>query len=170
MSFNPSAYDRSSSVFVLRRDLDGELNWADKEAIAAVRQGAADLSSEPASIHSPLLGSVQDEPESAEEADQGYDARLQFAMNASLVANVLLLLAKAYAFYWSGSKAVLASAADSFVDIASQVPLPSAAAGGFCSFIFVEAWLWFPPTDEHQVAFLQKQNSLSRLDMSLLLQ
>ena len=37
------------------------------------------------------------------------------------VANVLLLLAKAFAYYYSHSKAVLASTADSFVDIASQV-------------------------------------------------
>jgi hypothetical protein len=47
--------------------------------------------------------------------------RIAFAMNASLVANVLLLVAKIVAFILSSSKAVLASAADSFVDIASQV-------------------------------------------------
>ncbi len=39
----------------------------------------------------------------------------------SLIANVLLLVAKVVAFILSQSKSVLASAADSFVDIASQV-------------------------------------------------
>lgn len=42
-------------------------------------------------------------------------------MIASLIANVLLLAAKIVAFVLSQSKSVLASAADSFVDIASQV-------------------------------------------------
>lgn len=47
--------------------------------------------------------------------------RIQFAMISSLIANVLLLASKIVAFVLSGSKSVLASAADSFVDIASQV-------------------------------------------------
>lgn len=42
-------------------------------------------------------------------------------MNISLVANVLLLVVKIYAFWFSKSKAILASAADSLVDIASQL-------------------------------------------------
>ena len=42
-------------------------------------------------------------------------------MNVSLAANVLLLLIKFYAFWRSRSKAILASAADSLVDIASQL-------------------------------------------------
>ena len=42
-------------------------------------------------------------------------------MGASMVANVALLLAKIVAYVLSRSKAVLASTADSFVDIASQV-------------------------------------------------
>lgn len=42
-------------------------------------------------------------------------------MAASMVANVALLLAKIVAYVLSRSKAVLASTADSFVDIASQV-------------------------------------------------
>ena len=48
------------------------------------------------------------------------DARMRLAVNSSLVVNVLLLAAKAWAYYYSHSKAVLASTADSFVDIASQ--------------------------------------------------
>lgn len=47
--------------------------------------------------------------------------RIRFAMISSLIANVLLLVAKIVAFILSQSKSVLASAADSFVDIASQV-------------------------------------------------
>ncbi|EIE27327.1 cation efflux protein [Coccomyxa subellipsoidea C-169] len=42
-------------------------------------------------------------------------------MVSSLIANVMLLVAKIVAFILSQSKSVLASAADSFVDIASQV-------------------------------------------------
>ena len=64
-------------------------------------------------------------PNSAQPYDTGDYAELQgrirFAMIASLIANVLLLAAKIVAFVLSQSKSVLASAADSFVDIASQV-------------------------------------------------
>ena len=48
-------------------------------------------------------------------------ARMSLAMWTSLVANVLLLAAKIVAYMLSHSSAILASAADSFVDIASQV-------------------------------------------------
>lgn len=51
------------------------------------------------------------------------DSRLQWATNLSLAGNVALLLVKAYAFTVSGSFAVLASLADSGVDLASQVVL-----------------------------------------------
>ena len=47
--------------------------------------------------------------------------RVSFAMNISLAANIFLLVVKIYAFYASKSKAILASAADSLVDIASQL-------------------------------------------------
>lgn len=42
-------------------------------------------------------------------------------MNLSLVVNVFLLIVKVYAYWASTSKAILASAADSLVDIASQL-------------------------------------------------
>lgn len=42
-------------------------------------------------------------------------------MNISLVVNVFLLIVKVYAYWVSTSKAILASAADSLVDIASQL-------------------------------------------------
>lgn len=42
-------------------------------------------------------------------------------MNVSLAVNVFLLAVKIYAFVTSKSKAILASAADSLVDIASQL-------------------------------------------------
>ena len=51
------------------------------------------------------------------------DSQLQWATNLSLAGNVALLLVKAYAFAVSGSFAVLASLADSGVDLASQVVL-----------------------------------------------
>ncbi len=53
-------------------------------------------------------------------------------MVSSLIANVLLLVAKIVAFILSQSKSVLASAADSFVDIASQVT-PHAAIRPSCN-------------------------------------
>jgi hypothetical protein len=62
-------------------------------------------------------GSVPETPEQAR-----LQRRIRFAMHTSLVANVALLLAKIVAFALSRSKAVLASTADSFVDIASQAP------------------------------------------------
>ena len=49
------------------------------------------------------------------------DSRMRLAVNSSLAVNMILLIAKAWAYYYSHSKAVLASTADSFVDIASQV-------------------------------------------------
>lgn len=42
-------------------------------------------------------------------------------MNVSLAVNIFLLIVKIYAFITSKSKAILASAADSLVDIASQL-------------------------------------------------
>ena len=43
------------------------------------------------------------------------------ADNVSWVVNIALFIAKFYAWYISGSKAVLASLADSFVDLVSQI-------------------------------------------------
>ena len=43
------------------------------------------------------------------------------ADNVSWVVNFLLLFSKTYAYHFSGSKAVLASLVDSFVDIISQI-------------------------------------------------
>ena len=112
-----SYLDRSSAILTIKRGSDGNLSMAEE---VQVKLGAAEGIPEVADIQAPLLGSAQGDPETASDVDEGYDGRLQFAMNASLVANVVLLIAKAYAFYWSRSKAVLASTADSFVDIASQ--------------------------------------------------
>ena len=49
------------------------------------------------------------------------DSKMDFAFNASLVVNVLLFAVKIYAYVVSQSKSVLASCADSLVDIASQL-------------------------------------------------
>ena len=49
------------------------------------------------------------------------DRKMDFAFNASLVVNVLLFAVKIYAYVASRSKSVLASCADSLVDIASQL-------------------------------------------------
>ena len=43
---------------------------------------------------------------------------MRFGMTASLIANVILLVAKIYAYIWSHSKAVLASAGKPLVDLA----------------------------------------------------
>ncbi|KAK9828197.1 hypothetical protein WJX74_002590 [Apatococcus lobatus] len=51
------------------------------------------------------------------------DKKMDFAYNISLVVNVALFAAKIYAFAVSHSKSVLASCADSLVDIASQLVL-----------------------------------------------
>ncbi len=49
------------------------------------------------------------------------DGKVQIAMWLSFVANMGLLVAKLYGFWLSHSYSVLASAADSLVDILSQV-------------------------------------------------
>lgn len=46
------------------------------------------------------------------------------ADTVSWIVNIVLLLAKAYAWYLSGSKAVLAALVDSFVDLVSRVVVP----------------------------------------------
>lgn len=51
------------------------------------------------------------------------DRKMDFAYNISLIVNVALFAAKIYAFAVSHSKSVLASCADSLVDIASQLVL-----------------------------------------------
>lgn len=125
MTLNPrgSFYERTGSVLTIRRDTDGEYTWDEARGIPAVRVSIDASASEQEGLQSPLLpSSVQgDRAGSVSGSEDSFDARVRFAMNISLVANVLLLLAKAYAFYVSMSRAVLASAADSFVDIASQV-------------------------------------------------
>jgi len=45
---------------------------------------------------------------------------MQFALNFSWLVNVLLFVTKAYVWWLSASKAVLASLVDSLVDLASQ--------------------------------------------------
>jgi divalent metal cation (Fe/Co/Zn/Cd) transporter len=63
------------------------------------------------------------EPPEAAESDNNDPAlrrRLDRAYAVSWVVNILLMAAKAYAYWASSSKAVLASAADSAVDLASQ--------------------------------------------------
>lgn len=67
----------------------------------------------------PLLESTVQPAETREH--KRLRARMSLAMWTSLVANVLLLAAKIVAYLLSHSSAILASAADSFVDIASQV-------------------------------------------------
>ncbi len=52
-----------------------------------------------------------------------FERQIQWAQNLSLSANIALLLVKAWAFLMSHSFAVLASMADSGVDLASQVVL-----------------------------------------------
>lgn len=67
----------------------------------------------------PLLP-PQQSPAAAAESKQ-LRKKIVFAQGLSWVVNIVLLLAKIYAFVLSGSKAVMASAADSAVDLISQV-------------------------------------------------
>lgn len=60
-------------------------------------------------------------PGGAAAAAAALQRQLAVAFGLSWVVNVLLLVAKLYAYYLSASKAVLASAADSAVDLVSQV-------------------------------------------------
>lgn len=63
--------------------------------------------------------------EEEEEAEAGATAA-SAAVALSLFSNVLLLVAKAAAFFWSGSEAVLASMVDSVIDLVSQAILAAA--------------------------------------------
>ena len=71
-------------------------------------------------LQQPLLDHGGEQPGEESADHKTLRRRMRFAMGASLVANVLLLASKIVAYVLSHSKAVLASAADSFVDIASQ--------------------------------------------------
>ena len=51
------------------------------------------------------------------------DTSILFAVRASWLINVTLLLMKIYCFYISGSKAILAALVDSVVDLVSQIIL-----------------------------------------------
>lgn len=90
--------DRSNSILTLKREPDGRLSWGDgiPAAPAPRRASTAEEGAHEAGINSPLLGSVQGDVDAASEPDarDDVDKRISFAMNASLVANVLLLLAK----------------------------------------------------------------------------
>jgi len=64
-----------------------------------------------------------DHTASYHETQAKQDAKYKVAVIMSLAANILLFIAKVYAFFCSGSQAVLASMADSAVDLASQAVL-----------------------------------------------
>jgi cation diffusion facilitator family transporter len=97
--------------------------------------GVADAggAAEDGGVETPLLiPSANDEPclrvtthelDSSGPADDRSDQQIMWAQNLSLVANILLLCIKMFAFIVSRSFAVLASTADSGVDLASQVVL-----------------------------------------------
>ena len=76
---------------------------------------------------SPLAAAAAAETRDEEEAEAGAGAAAASAAVAlSLACNVLLLLAKAAAYFWSGSEAVLASTVDSVIDLVSQAILAAA--------------------------------------------
>ncbi|KAK9824789.1 hypothetical protein WJX74_008956 [Apatococcus lobatus] len=92
--------------------------------ISRHREGPGELGSDPIPTpsvsgedHSPLLH--HDDIISSASLNL-HDAKLTFAMQASWAANLALFVAKVYVYLVSGSMAVLASTADSFVDLASQ--------------------------------------------------
>jgi hypothetical protein len=96
-------------------------------------------------LEQPLL---EDCAEPVEDADyKKLRRRMRFAMVSSLVANIVLLVAKVVAYGLSSSKAVLASATDSFVDIASQVQTtpksyPHVAPEGACDVLMRVCYLF----------------------------
>ncbi|GAX82368.1 hypothetical protein CEUSTIGMA_g9797.t1 [Chlamydomonas eustigma] len=55
------------------------------------------------------------------EESKALHRKLDFAYNVSWIVNIILLISKAYVWWISGSKSVLASLVDSFVDLVSQV-------------------------------------------------
>jgi hypothetical protein len=57
--------------------------------------------------------------------ESGLRRQLDFAYGLSWIVNIVLLVAKLYAYWISQSKAVLASAADSAVDLVSTLSLTS---------------------------------------------
>jgi len=69
-------------------------------------------------LNTPFIINV---PDDEEPITSGLQAKLDFAYNVSWLVNLLLLVSKGYAWWISGSKAVLASLVDSFVDLVSQV-------------------------------------------------
>jgi divalent metal cation (Fe/Co/Zn/Cd) transporter len=84
-------------------------------------------------VEQPLLDGG-DEPEQESPEHRALQRRMRIAMVASLVVNVALLLSKIVAYVLSRSKSVLASSADSFVDIASQArSVPSLLAARRCT-------------------------------------
>ena len=93
-------------------------------ALMECRKGPGELGGDPIPTpsvsgedHSPLL---QHDDIISSASLNLHDAKLTFAMRASWAVNLALFVAKVYVFLVSGSMAVLASTADSFVDLASQ--------------------------------------------------
>ena len=75
-------------------------------------------------VQQPLLGECAEGGGKEDDAlpeHRALQRRMRIAMVASLIVNVSLLVSKIVAYTLSRSKSVLASSADSFVDIASQV-------------------------------------------------
>jgi divalent metal cation (Fe/Co/Zn/Cd) transporter len=74
------------------------------------------------SFYSAAVGGLPafEPPPPAAPEDPGFRRRLDAAYALSWAVNILLMAAKIYAYWASSSKAVLASAADSAVDLASQ--------------------------------------------------
>jgi cation diffusion facilitator family transporter len=90
---------------------------ADADAEAADAAPAADADDD---VEAPLLSPPVAHDDHTDDTDGHLRRRLEAAYAVSWVVNTVLLAAKAWAYAASGSKAVLASAADSAVDLASQ--------------------------------------------------
>ena len=98
--------------------------FGDAQAQCHVRTDSVSMMWHDVRVHAqqeeqPLLESTVQPSETREH--KRLRSRMSLAMWTSLVANVVLLAAKIVAYMLSHSSAILASAADSFVDIASQV-------------------------------------------------
>ena len=107
------------------REVEESSPPADRPAQIPAHTPAGEREDSP--ITEPLLGNeVQPEQQitgpTSSNKDE-LDRKMDFAYNISLIVNVALFAAKIYAFAVSHSKSVLASCADSLVDIASQLVL-----------------------------------------------
>mmetsp|Transcript_1565 Transcript_1565/g.4635 ORF Transcript_1565/g.4635 Transcript_1565/m.4635 type:complete len:426 (+) Transcript_1565:354-1631(+) len=117
--------DRQASVITISHHSADEPPWQHDED-AALLGGVGDRSGEeaggePGTVREPTAPLISQASASLSSRGSGpSEAALQLAFNLSWVVNILLFAVKLWAYIVSHSKAVLASLADSLVDLVSQ--------------------------------------------------